>query len=190
MKRRADDEKTDIALQKLMLSLGLESSGKPTKNSPILPSVHAKILKRDNWTCYYCGEKLEPGLEEVDHRVPRAVGGSDSPENLVTSCWYCNRAKRDLLIERLRFTPEQAREVLFRLVENPENRIIKRRVDALMTGKAIICEDCDPEEHAMERLVGVIEIRRLSIKLREAKRRRREKGTAAFSCSGRNHSVP
>ena len=89
-----------------------------------------------------------------------------------------------LLIVRLRFAPKQAREDLFRLMEDPENRIIKRRVDALMSGEAIISEDFDSGELAMERLVGVIEIRRRSMKLRQAKLRRREKPTAAFSRSG------
>jgi len=37
---------------------------------------------------------LKPDVTlEVDHVVPRSRGGTDDPENLVTSCQDCNRGK-------------------------------------------------------------------------------------------------
>ena len=167
-------------MQALMGSLGLIPAKRPRGKSTMSPKLRDTILNRDNWTCYYCGRKLEPGLEEIDHRVPRAWGGSDDPNNLVTACRYCNRAKRDLLIERLRVTPERAREDLFRLLEDPENPILERRVNALVSKEAVI-SSCLPDqgEVAIERLVAVIDIRRRSEKLREAHRKRGERRRAS-----------
>jgi hypothetical protein len=46
--------------------------------------------------CAYCGDD---GSLSLDHLVPRAVGGSDSGDNLVYACGSCNSSKgaRDLL---------------------------------------------------------------------------------------------
>ena len=51
------------------------------------------ILRRDGFTCQYCG-RAAPDVElEMDHVVPRSKGGSDTAENLVTSCKDCNAGK-------------------------------------------------------------------------------------------------
>jgi 5-methylcytosine-specific restriction endonuclease McrA len=85
-----------------------------------------EILKRDNFTCRYCGRCRVSELDEhefqrlsrlaanqeamremllrqigfkpdvvleVDHVVPRSRGGTDDPDNLITSCQDCNRGK-------------------------------------------------------------------------------------------------
>lgn len=49
------------------------------------------ILKRDYYTCAYCGGEANA----VDHIVPRAKGGTDEPTNLVAACTPCNTRKRD-----------------------------------------------------------------------------------------------
>lgn len=51
------------------------------------------VFKRDNYTCQYCG--AVGGKLEVDHILPFSKGGSDSLENLTTSCRKCNRQKHD-----------------------------------------------------------------------------------------------
>jgi len=52
-----------------------------------------EILRRDNHTCRYCGAKPPDVTLTVDHVVPRALGGDDSPENLATACTACNAGK-------------------------------------------------------------------------------------------------
>lgn len=52
-----------------------------------------EILRRDNHTCQYCGEKAPDVTLHVDHVKPRTLGGNDSPENLVTACKDCNSGK-------------------------------------------------------------------------------------------------
>lgn len=51
------------------------------------------ILRRDGFTCQYCGKKPPEVSLEVDHIVPRSKGGSDDDGNLITACFDCNRGK-------------------------------------------------------------------------------------------------
>ena len=55
-----------------------------------------KILERDEFTCQYCGQKAPDAHLEVDHILPRAEGGEDIEDNLVTACFACNRGKSAL----------------------------------------------------------------------------------------------
>lgn len=58
-------------------------------------SLRFEVFKRDSFTCQYCGQRPPEVVLEVDHIEPRAAGGSDDFLNLITSCWDCNRGKRD-----------------------------------------------------------------------------------------------
>ncbi len=51
------------------------------------------ILKRDNFTCRYCGRKIPEVILEIDHIVPVSKGGTNELNNLITSCRDCNRGK-------------------------------------------------------------------------------------------------
>jgi|GEM_PF-1936037 len=52
-----------------------------------------EILRRDNHACRYCGATA-PGVKlNVDHVIPKSLGGADVPTNLVTSCADCNAGK-------------------------------------------------------------------------------------------------
>jgi hypothetical protein len=52
-----------------------------------------EILRRDAYTCRYCGAKAPDVPLRVDHVTPVALGGSDNPTNLVTACEPCNSGK-------------------------------------------------------------------------------------------------
>lgn len=52
-----------------------------------------EVLKRDNHTCRYCGGAAPDVKLTVDHVTPLALGGSDSPDNLVAACRDCNAGK-------------------------------------------------------------------------------------------------
>lgn len=57
------------------------------------------ILKRDGYRCQLCGRTAKDGVKlEVDHKIPRAKGGPDTPENKWTLCFDCNRGKRTELL--------------------------------------------------------------------------------------------
>lgn len=52
-----------------------------------------EVLKRDNHACRYCGAGAPEAKLTIDHVVPVALGGTDSPENLVAACHDCNAGK-------------------------------------------------------------------------------------------------
>lgn len=58
-----------------------------------------EIFKRDRFTCAYCGRTPPDVVLEADHIIPRAAGGSDEIDNLITACWECNHGKSDRLLE-------------------------------------------------------------------------------------------
>lgn len=51
------------------------------------------VLKRDNYTCQYCGSKS--ASITIDHVLPKSRGGGDTWENLVAACFKCNNIKGD-----------------------------------------------------------------------------------------------
>ena len=48
-----------------------------------------RVLKRDGYICQYCGQEAT----QVDHVIPRKVGGTHDLDNLVACCAACNSAK-------------------------------------------------------------------------------------------------
>ncbi|WP_457630207.1 HNH endonuclease [Oceanithermus sp.] len=68
------------------------------------------ILRRDGYTCQYCGRRGR--VLTIDHVVPRSRGGQDTWENLVTACLECNTRKGDR-------TPEEAGMPLLRRPRPP-----------------------------------------------------------------------
>lgn len=52
-----------------------------------------EILRRDNHTCRYCGATASDAPLRVDHVIPVALGGADTPDNLVAACEPCNSGK-------------------------------------------------------------------------------------------------
>lgn len=52
-----------------------------------------EVLRRDNYTCQYCGATAPDAKITVDHVLPVALGGTDEHTNLVAACWDCNSGK-------------------------------------------------------------------------------------------------
>lgn len=57
-----------------------------------------EVLRRDNYTCQYCGERS--AYLTIDHIVPRRLGGDHSWENLVAACPSCNHRKGGRTLEQ------------------------------------------------------------------------------------------
>lgn len=67
-------------------------------------STKNKILKRDNYTCQYCGAngKINRKIKlHIDHIVPVSRGGDNSADNLQVLCHVCNIRKGDRLESEL-----------------------------------------------------------------------------------------
>jgi 5-methylcytosine-specific restriction endonuclease McrA len=70
------------------------------------------VFARDKYTCQYCGERPPRAELNLDHVVPRALGGKTTWENVVACCVDCNRRKGGR-------TPHQARLRLHRRPARP-----------------------------------------------------------------------
>lgn len=82
-----------------------------------LPKRHVRfsrinLMARDNFQCQYCGRRPHRAELNLDHVVPRSLGGRSTWENVVTSCVDCNRRKGGR-------TPRQAHLKLLRKPERP-----------------------------------------------------------------------
>ena len=58
-------------------------------------TVKYEVLKRAKFRCELCGISAEEKALEVDHIVPRNLGGSDDLTNLQALCFSCNAMKKD-----------------------------------------------------------------------------------------------
>ncbi|MCS6868523.1 MAG: HNH endonuclease [Thermus sp.] len=90
-----------------------------------IPLNRRNVLRRDRYTCQYCGR--QGGELTVDHVLPRSRGGKGTWENLVAACRPCNLKKGDRTPEeagmRLLKSPRAPRAPLFlaELKEVPED---------------------------------------------------------------------
>lgn len=60
---------------------------------PIPPSIRFFVLRRDDFTCQYCGGRPPKIVLHVDHLKAVANGGSNHPNNLIAACDDCNIGK-------------------------------------------------------------------------------------------------
>lgn len=70
------------------------------------------IFARDKFTCQYCGARPHRSELNLDHVIPRSLGGRTIWENVVCCCVDCNRRKGGR-------TPMQARLHLLRRPVKP-----------------------------------------------------------------------
>jgi|ERR1700749_1184528 len=79
------------------------------------------VFKRDGFKCQYCGRNPPIVILEVDHIIPVSKNGTDRIDNLVTSCFDCNRGKTNGLLTSLpRTTAEKTKELKERELQYKE----------------------------------------------------------------------
>lgn len=59
-----------------------------------------EVLRRDNYTCRFCGSRAPDVFLEIDHVIPRSHGGLDVASNLQVLCEECNAGKSATMPER------------------------------------------------------------------------------------------
>lgn len=82
-----------------------------------------KALKRDRFTCIWCGYPANT----VDHLIPASKGGSDKPSNLAASCGECNtkRGNRSAFLylkEKWRYVPNPIKACWRIVIANLTNK--------------------------------------------------------------------
>jgi 5-methylcytosine-specific restriction endonuclease McrA len=84
------------------------------------------VLRRDNYTCQYCGCRVSFKTGTIDHVLPSSRGGKNDWSNLTTSCRKCNSKKANR-------TPNEAGMKLLSVPKAPEIDLIHlRAVDHYM----------------------------------------------------------
>ena len=61
----------------------------------ISKALRFEILTRDGYRCRYCGAGAPTVQLQIDHVLPRSLGGRDDASNLVAACFDCNAGKSD-----------------------------------------------------------------------------------------------
>ena len=77
--------------QSVSESTGGSKSGHGSRTIP--HALRFQVLRRDSFSCVYCGRRAPDVKLHVDHLVPWSKGGASSIENLRTACEACNLGK-------------------------------------------------------------------------------------------------
>lgn len=85
----------------------------------ISKKMRFEVLKRDSFTCQYCGEKAPNVLLQIDHIKPVSKGGTNDLMNLITACNDCNAGKSNRELSD-KSTIEKKRKQLDELQERKE----------------------------------------------------------------------
>lgn len=64
-----------------------------TDREPVSGSIRYEVLKRANQRCECCGASIADKAIDVDHIVPRSLGGANSINNYQALCYECNTNK-------------------------------------------------------------------------------------------------
>ena len=62
---------------------------------PVSGSVRYEVLKRAKFRCELCGISAEDKSLDVDHIVPKSIGGADDIANYQALCYTCNAQKNN-----------------------------------------------------------------------------------------------
>lgn len=89
----------------------------------ITKKIRFEVFKRDGFRCAYCGKTPPQTTLEVDHIDPKSKGGKDDINNLLTSCFDCNRGKRDIPLSK---APAKLSENL-EILQEQENQLKEYR---------------------------------------------------------------
>ena len=74
-----------------------------TKRRRLTAREKNKLFNMFDGHCAYCGTKLKNmGAMQADHKIPPALGGADTMENLFPACKSCNHYKRTFDVEGFR----------------------------------------------------------------------------------------
>ena len=85
------------------------------KRNSISVRLRFEIFKRDGFACQYCGGHPPNVLLHLDHIIAVSEGGSDSSDNLVTSCQSCNLGKSNIPLSQI---PQSLKDKADRIAES------------------------------------------------------------------------
>jgi len=78
----------------------------------ITKKLRFEVFKRDMFTCQYCGNTPPAIVLEADHIIPKSKGGTDDIDNLMCSCFDCNRGKSNRNLNVLPISTQEKSKLL------------------------------------------------------------------------------
>lgn len=115
-----------------------------SKRKQLSKKKRFEVLKRDKFTCQYCGAQAPDVILQVDHIIPVSKGGTNDITNLVTSCSDCNGGKSNEMLDDSTAVKKQKRQ-LDQLQEQREQLEMmaewQRELTSEMLSKADIVEN-------------------------------------------------
>lgn len=84
-----------------------------------------EVFKRDSFCCQYCGSNPPNVVLEIDHIIPVSKKGTNEIDNLVTSCFNCNRGKG---AKELNCLPQSTVEKTKTLLEKEEQYLAFKKL--------------------------------------------------------------
>ncbi len=102
-----------------------------------MAKIHS-LIHQFSGRCNYCGASVcvttlsEPFHATVDHDIPKARGGDNSPANLLLCCLRCNQAKGDMTGDEFRSFMETGK------LPEPYAVYLAQRIQKLLAGRAPI----------------------------------------------------
>lgn len=88
-----------------------------TTRKTISKKLRFEVFKRDGFACQYCGSHPPEVILEPDHIDPVCNGGTNHIDNLITSCFNCNRGKSGNLLTSI---PKSLKEKSKEIAEREE----------------------------------------------------------------------
>lgn len=80
-----------VAADSGILGIKPGAAGGPTAGNPFPAAVRAQALAENPSTCVFC--RMMTDTPQVDHAIPRVLGGDATIENGQTACPFCNASK-------------------------------------------------------------------------------------------------
>lgn len=71
-----------------------------------VPFNKRNISIRDNFTCVYCGKRIETSNISIDHVIPKSKGGKSDFNNCVLACIPCNNKKNNRSCSEAKMYPK------------------------------------------------------------------------------------
>lgn len=102
-----------------------------------------KTLRRDGFTCRYCGRSPLYDFTvvlEIDHIRARSKHGTDESDNLVTSCRECNHGKVDIMLEKSEEWKVKQRRIKNGELGDPTKKQRLEQVGNIKTAECVVAD--------------------------------------------------
>ncbi len=92
--KKEDEILREIEELKEIIKQKERAKEKSPRRSRYIPEyIKVEILKRQNNRCAMCGSLLSEDILEYDHKIPVALGGTSSIDNIQALCANCHKLK-------------------------------------------------------------------------------------------------